>query len=67
MGFMAGAATIIAVLAYPRSRKRVSQAVGDARHGVVSLTDRVRKRAPGSTKEVQETISSDGQEVREAA
>ena len=64
---MAGAATIIAVLAYPRSRKRVSQAVGDARHGVVSLTDRVKRRTPGWTEEVQETISSDGREVREAA
>ena len=67
MGFMAGVATIIAVLAYPRSRKRVSQAVVDARQGVVSLTGRVRKRAPGSMEEVQETISSDGQAVREAA
>jgi hypothetical protein len=67
MGFMAGVATIIAVLAYPRSRKRVSQAVVDARHGVVSLTGRVRKRTPSSMEEVQETISSDGQEVREAA
>ena len=67
MGFMAGVATIIAVLAYPRSRKRVSQTVVDARQGVVSLTGRVRKRAPGSMEEVQETISSDGREVREAA
>jgi len=67
MGFMAGVATIIAVLAYPRSRKRVSQTVVDARQGVVSLTGRVRKRAPGSMEEVQETISSDGQAVREAA
>jgi hypothetical protein len=67
VGFMAGVATIVAVLAYPRSRKRVSQAVVDARHGVVSLTDRVRKRAAGPMEEVQETTSSDGREVREAA
>lgn len=67
MAFVAGVAAIIAVLAYPRSRRRVSRAVVDARHGVVSLTDRARKRAPGSMEEVQETISSDGREVREAA
>jgi hypothetical protein len=67
MGFMAGVATIIAVLAYPRSRKRVSRAVVDARHGVVSLTGRVRKRTPGSMEEDKETISSDGSEVSEAA
>jgi len=67
MGFMAGVATIIAVLAYPRSRQRVSRAVGDARNGVVSLTGRVRKRTPGSMEEDQETISSDNNEVHEAA
>ena len=67
MGFMAGVTTIIAVLAYPRSRKRVSQAVVDARNGVVSVTDRVRRRTPGSMEEDQETISSDDSEVREAA
>ena len=67
MGFMAGVTTIIAVLAYPRSRKRVSQAVIDARTGVVSVTDRVRKRTPGSMEEAEETISSDEREVREAA
>jgi hypothetical protein len=67
IGFMAGVSTIIAVLAYPRSRKRVSQAVVDARNGVVSLTDRVRMRTPGSLEEDQETISADENEAREAA
>ncbi len=66
-GFAAGAVALFAILAYPRSRKRITQAVGDARQGVVSLTGRVRKRTPGSMKEDQETIFSDDSEVREAA
>lgn len=45
-GLLVAAAAVAGALAYPRSRRRITQTVGDARHGVTSLTGRVRRRPP---------------------
>lgn len=65
--FALGTGVLVGALAYPRSRRRITRAVGDARGTVTSIAGKAGERTAATAGSAREKITSTVQSLRPAA
>ena len=65
--FALGTGVLVGALAYPRSRRRITRAVGDARGTVTSIASKAGERTAATAGSAREKITSTVQSLRPAA